>query len=60
VGSFGEGHILVKIAPDLQARNYGYRRLKDFVEASGLVDMKSKTVGNDVAVIFVRLKKSFA
>jgi uncharacterized LabA/DUF88 family protein len=54
------GHILVKIAPDLQARNYGYRRLKDFVEASGLVDMKSKTVGNDVAVIFVRLKKSFA
>jgi uncharacterized LabA/DUF88 family protein len=27
------GNILVKMAPDLQARNYGYRRLKDFVEA---------------------------
>jgi uncharacterized LabA/DUF88 family protein len=54
------GHILVKIAPDLQARNYGYRRLKDFVEASGVVDVKSKTMGNDPAVIFVRLKKNLA
>jgi uncharacterized LabA/DUF88 family protein len=51
------GNILVKMAPDLQARNYGYRRLKDFVEASGVVDMRVETVGNYPAVYFVRLKK---
>lgn len=51
---------LSKISPDLQARNYGYRRLRDFVDASGVVDVKTKTVGNDPSIIFVRLKKDLA
>jgi uncharacterized LabA/DUF88 family protein len=49
------GSIIIKIAPDLQARNYGYKYLKDFVDASGLVDLKFKSGGS-----YVRLKKGLA
>ena len=34
------GNYLSKISPDLNARNYGYDRLREFVEASGIVTLK--------------------
>ncbi|KAK4629660.1 hypothetical protein CLAFUW4_07628 [Fulvia fulva] len=48
---------LVKVSPDLNARNYGYPRLSVFVKASGIVDlkMKSREVGAPIAL--VRLKE---
>jgi uncharacterized LabA/DUF88 family protein len=51
------GSRLSKISPDLQARNYGYRRLRDFMEASGVVDMKMKTIGSQPSTLLVRLKE---
>ncbi|KAH6629010.1 NYN domain-containing protein [Boeremia exigua] len=50
------GHYLRRISPDLNARNYGYGRLKDFVEASGIVDVRLKTFENRTPVALVRLK----
>jgi hypothetical protein len=51
------GSRLIKISPDLQARNNGYRRLRDFMEASGVVDMKIKTIGSQPSTLLVRLKE---
>jgi hypothetical protein len=51
------GHYLRKISPDLNARNYGYDRLKDFVEASGIVHLKWKNMGANPPVALVSLKK---
>ncbi|KAL6704995.1 hypothetical protein ACN47E_007398 [Coniothyrium glycines] len=50
------GGYLSKLAPDLQARNYGYERLREFVEASGIVELKWKTMGDNPPVALVRLK----
>lgn len=50
------GHYLRRLSPDLNARNYGYSRLKDFVEASGIVDVKIQTFENKTPVVLVRLK----
>ncbi|KAJ8117667.1 hypothetical protein OPT61_g1190 [Boeremia exigua] len=50
------GHYLRRISPDLNARNYGYGRLKDFVEASGIADVKLATFENKTPVALVRLK----
>lgn len=52
------GSYLNKISPDLNARNYGYERLKDFVEASGIVDLKWKNMGDKPPVALVRLKEN--
>lgn len=51
------GDKIVKISPDLNARNYGYPRLSDFVKASGIVElkMKARDVGSPIAL--VRLKE---
>ena len=50
------GDYLVKISPDLNARNYGYPRLLDFVAASGIAQIKMKPMGNASPVALVRLK----
>lgn len=51
------GHYLRRISPDLNARNYGYGRLKDFVEASGIVDVRLQRFDGDrTPVALVRLK----
>ena len=50
------GSYLSKISPDLNPRNYGYERLKDFVEASRIVDVKRKTIGDKPPIVLVRLK----
>jgi len=52
------GHFLSKISPDLNARNYGYERLREFVEASGIVNLKYKDMGNNPPVVLVSLKES--
>lgn len=50
------GLILARVSPDLNARNYGCPRLRDFAEASEIVElkMKSREVGPPIAL--VRLK----
>ena len=50
------GSYLSKISPDLHARNYGYERLRDFAEASGIVEWKWKTMGDKPPIVLVRLK----
>lgn len=50
------GHYLRRLSPDLNARNYGYSRLKDFVEATGIVDVKLQTFDGKPPVALVRLK----
>ncbi|ERF73357.1 hypothetical protein EPUS_08299 [Endocarpon pusillum Z07020] len=54
------GSYLSKISPDLHARNYGYERLREFVEASGIVDLKWKNMGDKPPVVLVRLKENLA
>jgi uncharacterized LabA/DUF88 family protein len=50
------GGYLSRISPDLNARNYGYERLREFVGASGIVELKWKPMGNSPPVVLVRLK----
>lgn len=50
------GNYLGKISPDLNARNYGYERLREFVEASGIVELKWKNMGDNPPIALVRLK----
>lgn len=49
------GNYLVKISPDLNARNYGYDRLREFVEASGIVQLKWINMGDKPPVVLARL-----
>lgn len=50
------GMMLSRISPDLNARNYGFPKLRDFVRASGIVEVKMKIrkIGSPIAL--VRLK----
>ncbi|KAF7192005.1 hypothetical protein HII31_06650 [Pseudocercospora fuligena] len=50
------GTRLVKLSPDLTARNYGYERLLPFVQASGIVEVKMKLRDPAPAIALVRLK----
>ncbi|KAK5742374.1 hypothetical protein LTR17_003386 [Elasticomyces elasticus] len=54
------GLYLSKISPDLNARNYGYNKLKEFVEASGIATLGWKTMSNNPSIALVCLKKSAA
>jgi hypothetical protein len=51
------GNCLSKISPDLHARNYGYERLREFVEASGIMDLKWKKTGDKPPVGLIHLKR---
>jgi uncharacterized LabA/DUF88 family protein len=53
------GSYLSKISPDLNARNYGYERFREFVEASGIVNLKWKNMGDNPPVALVCLKKEY-
>ena len=48
---------LVKVSPDLNARNYGYSRLSDSVKASGIVELKIKPREVGAPIALVRLKE---
>ena len=50
------GNYLVKIAPDLNARNYGFPRLRDFAEASGIVQIKMAPRDSGPLIALIRLK----
>ena len=50
------GSYLSKISPDLHARNYGYERLRDFAEASGIVEWKWKSMGDKPPLVLARLR----
>lgn len=49
------GDKLPRISPDLVPRNYGYERLKDFIAASGIVELWMKPMGSHSPVALVRL-----
>ncbi|KAL5322775.1 hypothetical protein ACEPPN_010751 [Leptodophora sp. 'Broadleaf-Isolate-01'] len=51
------GNHLNKLAPNLHARNYGYERLREFVEATGIVDVKYKPMGDKPPIALVCLKE---
>ncbi len=48
------GAHLAKQAPDFDARNYGFGRLSELAEASGILDVER--VGDAIKVVMVRLK----
>lgn len=50
------GIYLNNIAPDVNAPNYGYGRLGEFIEATGIVDVKKKSIGDKPPVVLVSLK----
>lgn len=50
------GEVLKKISPDLTPRNYGFLQLKDFAEASGIVELRMKSRDRGPPIAFVRLK----
>ena len=50
------GDKLPRMSPDLIPRNYGFERLRDFVEASGIVELWMKSMGPNPPVALVRLK----
>jgi hypothetical protein len=54
------GNYLSRISPDLNARNYGYDRLREFVEASGIVNLKWKDMGDKPPVALVCLKENLS
>jgi hypothetical protein len=47
---------LARISPDLNPRNYGFERLRDFVQASGIVELRMKSMGPHPPVALIRLK----
>ncbi|KZM26917.1 uncharacterized protein EKO05_0010545 [Ascochyta rabiei] len=51
------GSHLVKISPDLNARNYGYEKLREFVMTSGIAELKWKSLGDHPPMALVRLNK---
>ena len=48
------GAHLAKQSPDFDARNYGFPRLSELVEASGIVEVER--IGDNPKIIMVRLK----
>lgn len=52
------GAHLAKQAPDFDARNYGFARLSELAEASGLVDVER--LGDQPGVVMVKLKAAAA
>ena len=54
------GAKLPRISPDLNPRNYGFERLKDFIEASGIVEVRMKSMGPKPPLALVRLKDAQA
>ncbi|KAF2164313.1 hypothetical protein M409DRAFT_67859 [Zasmidium cellare ATCC 36951] len=51
------GTHLIKLSPDLNARNYGYLKTKNFMEASGIVEIKMKTREPAPPITLVRLRE---
>lgn len=54
------GSYLGNLSPNLHFRNYGYDRLRDFVLASGLVEVKAQPMGKHPPVALAKLKRHVA
>jgi hypothetical protein len=52
------GNYLKKLSPDFDARNYGYEKLRELVEASGIADVKRRDMGTKPPVFMVHLRES--
>jgi hypothetical protein len=52
------GSFMRRISPDLNARNYGYARLRGLVEASGIVEIRLKELTSGPPVVLVRLSNN--
>jgi hypothetical protein len=50
------GNNLSRISPDLNARNYGSERLREFAEVSGIVNIKLLDMGDKPRVCLVKLR----
>lgn len=50
------GNYLKRLAPDFDARNYGYDKLRVLVEASGVADVKKRDMGGKPPVYMVHLR----
>jgi hypothetical protein len=52
------GGNIVNQSPDFDPRNYGYKKLKDLVEATGLFEIDEKKIGDSPAkVVYIKDKK---
>ncbi len=52
------GSKIPNLLPDFDARNYGYKKLRDLVEASNLFEVENREVpGSDRKVLYVRDKR---
>ncbi len=51
------GAHLAKQAPDFDARNFGFPRLSDLVEASGIAEVKR--IGEHPPIVRVRLRSDY-
>jgi uncharacterized LabA/DUF88 family protein len=52
------GGNIVNQSPDFDPRNYGYKKLKDLVEATDLFEIDEKTIGDSPAkVVYIKDKK---
>lgn len=51
------GHLLTRLSPYSRPGNYGFARLKDFVQASGIVDIEIKSFGGAAPIPLVRLSE---
>jgi hypothetical protein len=47
---------LSRISPDVNPRNYGYERLRDFIQASGIVELRMKSRDPHPPIALARLK----
>ncbi|KAG4431974.1 hypothetical protein IFR05_012547 [Cadophora sp. M221] len=52
------GNHLNKLGPNLHARNYGYERLREFIEATGIVDVKYKSMGEKPPIVLVSSRRT--
>ena len=52
------GPKLPRISPDSNPRNYGFERLREFVQASGIVELQMKPMGPHPPIALVRLKET--
>ncbi|KAK7182609.1 hypothetical protein PSPO01_11399 [Paraphaeosphaeria sporulosa] len=52
------GNYLKKLSPDFDARNYGYEKLRELGEASGIADVKRRDMGSKPPVFLVHLRES--
>lgn len=51
------GQYLSRVSPNLNARNYGYSRLSELMEASGVAELKWERMNSSEPIALVRLRR---